>query len=235
MKIARFLAFLAIIILIINLAYFYPRVTGKGFYEAEEVKITEVLDGDTFKTEQGSVRLLCINTPEKNKPYYEEAKAFLSELEGKEVQILRDREDEDRYSRKLRFVFDKERFVNRELIKNGLAHLYLCQGTRYYSDLLEAEEKARQEEKGIWKKSDGKCRDCFELVELNAEKEYFTLRNTCSYECEGEVKDEANHFFEIRLEAGEEKTTESRGKVWNDAGDRLFLRDEQGLLLYYYY
>ncbi len=232
---ARLLTFLAIMILIVDLAYFYPRITGKGFYEAELMNITEVLDGDTFKTEQESVRLLCVNSPEKNKPVYQEAKNFLNEFQGEEVQVLREKEDEDRYERKLRFVFDNQRFINKELVEKGLAHLYLCEGTRYCPDLLKAEKKAREKELGIWKKSTSKCKDCFELVELNAELEYFILKNTCNYGCSGDGKDEANHFFEISLEGDEEKIIESKGNVWNNNGDRLFIRDDSGLLLYYEY
>jgi len=221
-------------ILIVNLAYFYPRITGEGFYEPETIVVEEVLDGDTFKTENVSVRLLCLNTPEKNKPFYEQAKALLGKYEGEEVQVLRDKENEDRYNRKLRFVFSGKVFVNKELVERGLSHLYLCEGTYYYSDLKKAEEKARENELGIWKKSTSKCAGCLELLDLDPEAEFFTIKNNCKYECEGEVKDEANHFFEIKLKGGEEKTIES-DRIWNDDGDRLFLRDEQGLLLYYSY
>ncbi len=231
---ARFFIFLAVIILIINLSYFYPTLTGKGTYAAEEFLVEEVLDGDTFKTESTTVRLLCLNTPEKNKPYYQEAKDYLSQFEKEEVQALRDKEESDRYNRKLRFVFHNERFINKEIIEQGLAHLYLCEGIHYYSDLKEAEEQARKRETGIWSKSTSKCANCFELIELNYTEEYFIIKNTCDFECSGEVKDEANHFFQINLKKGEEKTITSE-KIWNDKGDRLFLRDEQGLLLYYEY
>ena len=133
MKILRLLVFLAVVIVIINLSYFYPRLTGKGFYKPETVVVTEVLDGDTFKTEEGSVRLLCINAPEKNKQYYQESKEFLKEFENKEVYVLRDKTDRDKYSRRLRFVFYKDMFITKELVEEGLAHLYLCEGTKYYS------------------------------------------------------------------------------------------------------
>jgi len=234
MKLGRILGFVAVIILIVNLAYFYPRITGQGFYEPEIVNVTEVIDGDTFKTEGSSIRLLCLNTPEKNKPFYEEAKIFLAEYEGKEIQILRDKDDEDKYGRKLRFAFYGESFINKEIVEKGLSHLYLCEGTRYYSDLKEAEEKAMENEVGIWKKSESRCSGCFELISLEPEAEFFTIKNNCDYECKGEVKDEANHFFQLSLKAWEEKTIESNN-IWNDGGDRFFLRDEEGLLLYYSY
>jgi micrococcal nuclease len=235
MRLSRFLAFLAVVILIINVAYFYPRFTGKGVYEPETVNMVEVIDGDTFKTEESDVRLLCINTPEKNKPYYQEAKDFLLQFQGGEVQILRDKEDLDKYNRKLRFVFLGKRFINKELVEKGLATVYMCEGTPYDSDIKESEDNAREKQVGLWKKSTSNCSNCIELVELNATAEYFILKNKCSYSCEFEAKDEANHFFQITLEAKEQKKIESKEKVWNDDGDRLFLRDEQGLILYYKY
>ncbi|OGJ18873.1 hypothetical protein A3K73_07095 [Candidatus Pacearchaeota archaeon RBG_13_36_9] len=235
MKIKRILAFIAVIIIVVNLAYYYPRLTGKGAYEPETVNMARAIDGDTFETKAGDVRLLCINTPERNKPFYTEAKIKLAELDGKEVQILRDRDDQDQYNRKLRFVFYKNRFINKELLEEGLANLYMCQGLRYEVDLKKAEEQAREQGKGIWKKSTSKCADCLKLVKLEPVLEYFILKNRCDFGCEADAKDEGNHFFAIELAGGEEKVFESRGNVWNDGGDRFFLRDDDGLLLYYSY
>jgi len=79
MKIKRFLIFLAIIILLIDLAYFYPKLTGTGkaVYEIKTANLTRAIDGDTIETDIGIIRLLGINTPEKKQAYYEEAKEFL--------------------------------------------------------------------------------------------------------------------------------------------------------------
>ncbi len=235
MKIKRILAFIAVIIIVVNLAYYYPTLTGKGLYNAETITVTRAIDGDTFETEAGDVRLLCINTPEKNKPFYAEAKTKLAEFEGEDVQILRDKDDKDQYNRKLRFVFYKNRFIDKELLEEGLASLYMCEGLRYEADLKKAEEKAMGQGKGIWKKSTSKCADCFELVKLEPVLEYFILKNKCSFVCEAEAKDEGNHFFDIEIEGGKEKVFESNGKIWNDNGDRLFVRDNSGLLVYYKY
>lgn len=236
MKTARLLIFLAIIIILIDLAYFYPRLTGKIVkYETEPALATKILDGDTIEiNNQTRVRLLCINTPEKKKPFYEEAKNFLKQLEDKEIEILRDKENTDRYNRSLRYVFYKNQLINQEILEKGLAHVYLCKGLRFEKQLEKAEQIARQEEKGLWKKSTGKCADCIELLELNAEEEFFILRNNCNFPCKNlEAKDEANHFFKIDLLAEEERIIRSKGNIWNNAGDRLFLRDEEGLVLYY--
>lgn len=238
----RHLVLIVVIIFLFDLAYFYPKLTSYiayEKYEPEAVNITRVLDGDTFEAddENGKVRLLCINTPEKSRPYYEEAKLFLQELENREAEILRDKTNKDRYERKLRYLFYQDRFINYEILERGLAHLYLCENLRYEKELRGAEEKARKQEKGIWKKSTSKCASCFLLKELNAEEEFFTLKNSCGFDCENlEIKDEANHFFKIdEIRAGEERTFYSKSHVWNDAGDSLFLRDESGLVLYYSY
>lgn len=235
MKIKRLLIFVIVLIILIDLAYFYPRLTGKGVYEIEIVNITKVVDGDTFEADSEKIRLLCINAPEKNHAFYDEARAKLIELKGKEVAILRDKTNKDRYERKLRYVFYKNRFINKEILEQGLSHLYMCGNLRYEKDLRKVEEKARKQEKGLWKKSTSKCSECIILKELNPKEEYFILENTCNFACTLEAKDEANHFFDIKIGVGEEKTIKSKGKVWNDAGDSLFLRDESGLLLYYHY
>lgn len=239
MKIKRFLVFLIVIIFLVDLAYFYPRLTGKGFYEWESVNVTRVLDGDTLEIGgegERRVRLLCINAPEKNKAFYDEARSKLAELEDKEIGVLRDKTDEDKYNRKLRYVFYNGRFITKEILEEGLANLYMCENLRYEKELRKAEKKARKQEKGIWKKSTSKCRDCIVLKELDPEEEYFILENTCNFDCENlEVKDEANHFFDISLKRFEEKKIKSKGRIWNDDGDSLFLRDSGGLLLYYCY
>jgi micrococcal nuclease len=237
MKTSRLLIFLAIIIILIDLAYFYPRLTGQVVkYKTEPAIVTKVLDGDTIEIDnQTRVRLLCINTPEKGKPFYDQAKDFLEQLENQEIEILRDKEDRDRYNRSLRFIFYKDQLINKKILEKGLAHVYLCEGLIFERELEKAEKEARENEEGLWKKSTSKCRNCIDLLELDPVEEFFILKNNCNYPCSFEAKDEANHFFDIDMEAGEQKTIKSKGKVWNNAGDRLFLRDEKGVLFYYLY
>ena len=62
MKIKRILIFFAIVIILIDLAYFYPKLAGKTAYSREFVNVTKVIDGDTIDTSIGKVRLLGINT-----------------------------------------------------------------------------------------------------------------------------------------------------------------------------
>ena len=55
--------FIIVIILLIDLAYFYPKLTGKitKDYERVTVNISKVIDGDTIDIDIGRVRLLGIN------------------------------------------------------------------------------------------------------------------------------------------------------------------------------
>jgi hypothetical protein len=111
----------------------------------------------------------------------------------------------------------------------------MAQGLKYEDKLRKAEKYASGSIMGLWRRSDSQCKDCFELVELNAKDEYFILKNKCSIKCTAVALDEGNHEFVIVLEGGEEKTFKSNGKIWNDDKDRFFLKDESGLLMVYEY
>lgn len=72
-----------------------------GFKTREQRNI-EVVDGDTVILEGAPVRLLGVNTPEKGNLGYDEAREFLSKMiKRKKVWIEQDRILEDRYERKM--------------------------------------------------------------------------------------------------------------------------------------
>lgn len=94
-----------------------------------------VIDGDTFKvyTENGridTIRLLCIDTPEKADAGYEEAKLFLESLIlGKKIKLVSSVTDKDAYGRLLRYVYvnaDNGRiFVNQLILDGGYGELLI--------------------------------------------------------------------------------------------------------------
>ena len=109
-----------------------------------------VADGDTFTMEEANtrykIRLRCIDTPEKDQPYGEEAKAALSQkVDSKVVEV--DYTDYDRYDRVLGFVYTNEE-VNLEMVRNGHAWVYRydCSQCEYY----DAERYARDHHLGLW-------------------------------------------------------------------------------------
>ena len=119
----------------------------------EEVKVTKVIDGDTFETSDGeTIRLLGINTPEEGEYYYEEAKDYLWYLIGnKEVELESDKTNKDWYGRKLRYVYIDGKMVNSMMLERGYARLYLLRDQKYATSFEYAEKKARGEKIGVWR------------------------------------------------------------------------------------
>lgn len=125
---------------------------------AEVVKY--VYDGDTFTTTDGKkVRLLNINTSEtakKNRPsepYSIKAKNYLKKLvEHKEVTLKFDKEKKDKYKRFLAYVYLKDgTFVNAEMLKSGLAHLYTFpKNVSKFTELKKAEDIAIANKLNLW-------------------------------------------------------------------------------------
>ena len=108
--------------------------------------VSRIIDGDTFVIRTGeSVRLICINTPERTDTGYFEATKFLRDLiEDKEVRLEKDVSETDMYNRLLRYVYVnqtlengtiREVFVNRELYQQGYAEIM-----RYPPDVKRCDE-----------------------------------------------------------------------------------------------
>ena len=89
--------------------------------------VIEIIDGDTFKIASGqTVRLLCIDTPEKGSPGYEEAKSFLEErILYSAVDLQSEGQDTDLYGRLLRYVYLNGDLINKEIILNNHSKLYI--------------------------------------------------------------------------------------------------------------
>jgi len=243
MNLKRFFIFCLIILFLGLISIYYPNLTGKSLknpeaFLIENASVIRIIDGDTIETDNGTIRFLGINTPEKNKPYYQEAKDFLYLLENKTIQMIRDSEDLDKYQRKLRYVFYNNELINIKILENGLGTSFMTENLRYEKKLKKAEDYARKNKKALWKESNDVCEKCIELQELDFEQEFFIIKNNCNFECdlsEWFVKDNANHFFKLeKLKANQIKKYESKQNVWNNLGDRFFMRDGQGGLVIFY-
>lgn len=119
----------------------------------ETALVTRIIDGDTIVLESGKrVRYIGIDTPERGKPFYREAKEKNSDLVlGKAVRMERDRTDRDRYGRLLRYVYVGDTFINGELVRMGAARArYYKPDGRYRNELEALEGEAKKERKGIW-------------------------------------------------------------------------------------
>ncbi|MBT4135288.1 hypothetical protein HOD75_00530 [archaeon] len=209
---------------------------------AEKCFVLRVIDGDTIVCDIGEVRLLGVNTPEKGKDYYDEATWFLRGLENRSVLLLSDLEDIDRYGRMLRYVFYEDDLINAKILEDGWGTSFMLGGLMFEDKFLRAENDAKNGGVGLWGGSEDVCGVCVELVELNAVDEYFVIGNICEFDCDLSgwyVKDDANHFIKLGegvLGVEEVKRFESKSKIWNNDGDRFFMRDgEGGLVVYWEY
>lgn len=242
-KTSRILIYFFIFSLFLLAGFLFSNSTGNAIKsEIKYANLTRVIDGDTIETDLGKIRLLGINTPEKNQKNYEDAKYFLKQFEGKEIALEKLEEDKDMYGRYLRYVFYDDRFLNKELLGFGFAHYYSYNEDKYSDELRKAEEKARENELGIWEISDDKCKDCIFLKELNEidPGEYLILENGCSFLCDlndWTIDDDSSSHtrkLNFELEINEIKKINYNGSIWNDDGDRFYLRDDEGYLVLFY-
>jgi len=105
--------------------------------EGEEGTVVRVVDGDTIRVLIGgreeAVRYIGINTPERNEVCYREAAdANRALVEGRQVRLVKDRSERDRFDRLLRYVYVGDVFVNALLVQDGWAEV-----VRYEPDTRE--------------------------------------------------------------------------------------------------
>lgn len=227
------------------------------FEQIKFAKVERIIDGDTIQTNEGIIRLLGINTPEKGEKYYNESRIFLEkEILNKTIELKFGKEKKDLYNRTLAYIFIADKNINREIISNGFANAYFPSGKDYYSPLfLKTWESCVEREINYCAKSKNRCANCIILKELNYNKQRVTLKNICGIPCnltKWKIKDEGRKKFvfpEFILEPNKEISIiveknkiegvlvwEREDYVWTKAGDTLFLRDpEDKLILWYNY
>lgn len=106
------LTFVSVISLSLNF-YFYKNIR-------EQSRVADVVDGDTFQLASGKrVRLLGVDAPEYDRCGGPEAKEKLSSLIKDKVVDLKE-EHQEAYGRSLALVYQNGRFVNQEIMRDGL-------------------------------------------------------------------------------------------------------------------
>lgn len=123
---------------------------------AWEGLVVKVIDGDSLKIQREGevheVRLYGIDTPEYKQPFSNKAKQFTKRLVYRKVVSVVEK-DIDRYGRIVGVVMTKEKLVNRELVREGLAWYYprYCRSQPLCGELKRIEQTARSQHRGLWK------------------------------------------------------------------------------------
>jgi endonuclease YncB( thermonuclease family) len=128
-------------------------------------KVVEIVDGDTIKANiRGkieTIRLLAIDTPETKDPRKpvqcfgnEATKKMQSFVSGKYIRLIDDRSqgNRDKYSRLLRYVYDGNIFINKEMVAQGFAFSYKQYPTKFLNEFNRLEQQAREKNLGLWNK-----------------------------------------------------------------------------------
>ena len=113
---------------------------------------TAIIDGDTFKLENGEVvRLIGIDAPELSQPGGEESREYLAHLIlNKGVTLKKGYEDRDKYSRLLRFVYLGNTCINEEMIRQGYAEARYSTKNPIRKYYIQLEIEAETAKAGLW-------------------------------------------------------------------------------------
>ncbi|MEA3248591.1 MAG: thermonuclease family protein [Nanoarchaeota archaeon] len=226
-----------LVVLFVSSCIFYYQLTEETIITTNTI-VARVIDGDTLELTNGQkVRLKGINTLEKSMPFNQEATEFVKQLvENKSISV--ENHGIDKYGRTLAYISIKEKNINEEILKEGLGTLYYYEKDDHYEELKQAEEFARLNNKGLWKKSPNA--NCLKLIQLKyqeeptrcSDDELLVLENLCD-EMRIIIKDDATHIYKETIPQG--IFTKKFSCIWNDAGDSLYVYDEKGLLIFYRY
>lgn len=232
--------------------------TPTGF----EAVVTSVADGDTISVVQTSgasldLRLAGINAPEADECFFTQARDFLTDaVLG--ATVVFETVGTDRFGRTLAFVWVGDIDVNESLVAGGHA-IAMTPGPETPDNyrLLEAEEEAAEDGRGLW--ADDACGAIGPIPSVRIEGIDFDPDGPDDQRLELEVvvlsnegdsdidisnwvlRDESSlhrHAFEhgTLLGAGESLSVTSAspswepggGAVWNNDGDLVMLTDQSG-------
>jgi len=126
---------LILILSAIFVSFFIFLINNSEAPELNPNTVVRVIDGDTFEFYNSSgdieiIRLLCVDTPEKNQTGYEEATTYLESLIlNKEIILNSSITDKDIYNRLLRYVYVNDSgnllFINKLILDNNYGELMI--------------------------------------------------------------------------------------------------------------
>ena len=119
--------------------------------------VKKVIDGDTVELFNGLIlRYVGMTAPETGEPFEKESTELNRSLvEGKEIKLEYDNYTSDKFGRILAYPIIDNKNISIELVSKGMAELVIYQKRKpfiHQAELLEAQEQAKKQNLGIWKK-----------------------------------------------------------------------------------
>ena len=111
--------------------------------DCRAMPVQRIIDGDTFDTPSGRVRLFGVDTPERGEACFREATNRLRSLAGSQVRVESGPRDQDRGGRLLLYVYTETgNSIDEILIREGLAVAWTRDGQ--HRDILVSLAKEAQ-------------------------------------------------------------------------------------------
>lgn len=117
--------------------------TGLCCEDCPLIQVSNVIDGDTFDSPAGRVRLFGVDAPERGERCYSQATNGLRKLAGREVRVEAGTRSHDPNGRLLFYVYTKAgESIDERLLRLGLAHAWTRDG-QHRDRLVDLERQAR--------------------------------------------------------------------------------------------
>jgi len=144
----------------------HPTLKNCGLKANKLYRIKKLVDGDTFWLDDGcdgvKIRLIGIDAPEsknmfgkiKEEPFGKEAAKYLERLvDGKKIRVQFDVDSKDKYGRTLAYCYtDDGIFLNKKMVEEGMAMIMTVpKNVKYQEILYNAQKKARDNKRGMWR------------------------------------------------------------------------------------
>jgi endonuclease YncB( thermonuclease family) len=153
--------------------------------------VIKIIDGDSVEIELGegitnTLRYIGMDAPEAGFPFFEEASGENADLVlRKQVVLVKDQSDVDRYNRLLRYVIVDGVFVNLELLREGLARAENYAPDEACKDVFAAAElEAKQSIVGMWlpTPTPGPYAGQVAIRTVNKREEWVDIQNVGEYD-----------------------------------------------------
>jgi len=147
-----------------------PILLASGPEHEERAVVLHVYDGDTILAGKKRVRLLGIDTPERNPKksnlkaecYAEKATGYLKrKILHKVVRLVPDPQADrkDKYGRYLYYVYLKDNLINADLIKKGYAFTFASWPYSKKEEFFSLQKEAKTNQRGLWKACEVRCKE----------------------------------------------------------------------------